>query len=350
MKPLFIPDPRAVWLNLSTHAEVVYLEQHLDKIDWRLLSMNPNAIPLIEPDLERFDWYFLSKNPSIISLLRKPEWFRRFEPHLNWQGLCLNPNAVPFLENHLDKIHWDVLSKNPHAMSLLEKHPDKIEWTNLSRNPGAIKLLTENPDKVIGHALCWNPSPETIPLLRTRIETERMNWSGISQHPNALELLEKYPEKIDWFFASYNTKISLLEKNIDKVEWVYVCMNREITHQVIQFLEKHVDKLCARCWSLLSGHPVAVPLLEKYPEHIDWESLSQNPAAVHLLEPDKIDWSELSMNPKAMHLLFHLDTERMKINNAPFTEELMAYVFEPARLMRLSCQYEVDFRDYLQMY
>ena len=349
MKPLFIPDPRAVWNILSTHAEVVYLEQHPDKIDWRLLSMNPNAIPLVKED--GFDWYFLSKNPSIVSLLRKPEWFRRFEKHLNWQGLCLNPNAVPFLENHLDKIDWDVLSKNPHAMSLLEKHLDKIEWTNLSRNPGAIKLLTENPDKVIGHALCWNPSPEAIPLLSTRIETERMNWSGISQHPNATALLEKYPEKIRWLFASYNPSlIPLLEKNIDKVEWVYVCMNREITHQGIQFLEKHVDKLCSKCWSLLSGHPNAVPLLEKYPEHIDWKSLSQNPAAVHLLEPDKIAWSELSSNPKAMHLLFHLDTERMKQENATFTEELMAYVFEPARLMRLSGQYEVDFRDYLQMY
>ena len=108
--------------------------------------------------------------------------------------------------------------------------------------------------------------------------------------------------------------------------------------------------LCSICWSSLSGYPVAVPLLEKYPEHIDWASLSQNPAAIHLLEPEKIVWSELSMNPKAMHLLFHLDMERMKINNAPFTEELMAYVFQPERLMRLSSHYEVDFRDYLRVY
>ena len=250
----------------------------------------------------------------------------------------------------MDKIDWDVLSKNPHAMSLLEKHLDKIEWTNLSRNHGAIRLLTENPDKVIGHALSWNPSPDVLPLF-ARIETETMNWSGISQHPNALELLEKYPEKIRWLFASYNPSlIPLLEKNIDQVEWVCVCRNREITHQGIQFLEKHVDKLCSRCWSLLSGHPVAVPLLEKYPEHIDWERLSQNPAAVHLLEPDKIDWSELSTNPKAMHLLFHLDTERMKINNQAFHDELVEYVLHPDRMMRLCSQYEVEFRDYLRVY
>lgn len=177
-----------------------------------------------------------------------------------------------------------------------------------------------------------------------------MNWSGISQHPNALELLEKYPEKIDWFFASYANLIPLLEKNMDKVEWVCVCRNHDITHQGIRFLEKHVDKLCAKCWSSLSGHPVAVPLLEKYPEHIHWVSLSQNPAAVHLLEPDKTDWSELSSNPKAMHLLFHLDTERMKQENATFTEELMAYVFQPERLMRLSCQYDMDLRSYVNMY
>jgi hypothetical protein len=126
----------------------------------------------------------------------------------------------------------------------------------------------------------------------------------------------------------------------------------EITVEVVAFLEKHVYKLCKQCWHLLSERPVAVPLLEKYPEYIDWVRLSRNPAAIHLLErhPEKIDWNQLSTNPNALHLLFSIDHKNMKENNKTFRDELLSYVFEPERLIRLSEQYSVDFRVYLQMY
>jgi hypothetical protein len=49
-------------------------------------------------------------------------------------------------------------------------------------------------------------------------------------------------------------------------------------------------------------------------------------------------------------LLFPLDLERMKEANEAFRVELISYVFEPERLLRLSQQFQVDFRVYLQMY
>ena len=58
-------------------------------------------------------------------------------------------------------------------------------------------------------------------------------------------------------------------------------------------------------WDELSSNPAAIHLLEKYPEKIDWFWLSRNPAAIHLLEkyPEKLDWGWLSTNPAAIHLL-----------------------------------------------
>jgi hypothetical protein len=49
----------------------------------------------------------------------------------------------------------------------------------------------------------------------------------------------------------------------------------------------------------------AIHILEKYPEKIKWERMSENPNAIHILEshPDKIHWYSLSENPNAMHLL-----------------------------------------------
>jgi hypothetical protein len=117
-------------------------------------------------------------------------------------------------------------------------------------------------------------------------------------------------------------------------------------------LEKHVEKLSYNCWIVLSSDPLAIDLLKKHQDKIIWEELSRNPAAIALLEqhPENIHWSSLSANPNAAHLLFKLDHVRMREQNESFKEELMAYVFEPCRLMRLSRQFGIDFRIYLQIY
>ena len=92
--------------------------------------------------------------------------------------------------------------------------------------------------------------------------------------------------------------------------------------------------------------------MEKYLDKIVWEELSRNPKAIHLLEqyPENISWSNLSANRNAAHLLFKLDHVRMRIENEGFKEELMAFVFDPGRLMRLSKHFGVDFRIYLSLY
>lgn len=79
-------------------------------------------------------------------------------------------------------------------------------------------------------------------------------------------------------------------------------------------------------WSLLSGNPQAIPLLEKHPEKIDWNRLSGNENGIWLIQkyldqkiPQRnpleetypqdfrksaeIDWYKLSKNPNAIPLL-----------------------------------------------
>ena len=117
-------------------------------------------------------------------------------------------------------------------------------------------------------------------------------------------------------------------------------------------MEKNPDKID---WELLSGNPAAIHLLEKKPDKIDWEELSGNPAAIHLLEkkPDKIDWGELSENPAANILLeknqdkldlgllfsnatiFELDQHAMRTQMQPLAEELIAAVLHPRRVGRI---------------
>lgn len=59
---------------------------------------------------------------------------------INWNYLSMNSEAIDLLEQNLDKINW-YLSGNPNAIYLLSQNLDKIDWIHLSGNPNAIYLL-----------------------------------------------------------------------------------------------------------------------------------------------------------------------------------------------------------------
>ena len=96
VKPVYIIDLRVDWRLLSENPNAIHLlEQNLDKVDWYWLSYNPNAIHLLEQNVDKICWHLLSQNP--------------------------NPNAMHLLEQNLNKVNWRALSKNPNAMHLLAK-------------------------------------------------------------------------------------------------------------------------------------------------------------------------------------------------------------------------------------
>ena len=60
--------------------------------------------------------------------------------NLDWLYLSLNPNAIDLLEKNQDKIDWSYLSENPNAIHLLEKNFNKIDWIFLSLNPKIFEI------------------------------------------------------------------------------------------------------------------------------------------------------------------------------------------------------------------
>jgi len=69
---------------------------------------------LVKPKMKLLDWIILSK--------------------LNWYILSKNPNAINLLQKNKRKIYWSFLSDNPNpnAIHLLEQNIDKIDWIFLS--------------------------------------------------------------------------------------------------------------------------------------------------------------------------------------------------------------------------
>jgi hypothetical protein len=60
---------------------------------------------------------------------------RKNPDKINWKWLSGNPNAIHLLEQNLNKIHWGLLSENPNAIHLLQQNPDKNCRYSLSHNP-----------------------------------------------------------------------------------------------------------------------------------------------------------------------------------------------------------------------
>ena len=104
--------------------------------------------------LNKLNWKYLSENPNAIDLLKANKH------KIVWEILSSNPTAIELLKANRNKINWDLLSKNtnPKAIEMLKANREKINWDYLSSNPNAIELLKDNPKKINWEKLCENPS------------------------------------------------------------------------------------------------------------------------------------------------------------------------------------------------
>ena len=135
-----------------------------------------------------------------------------------------------------------------------------------------------------------------------------------------------------------------MEQNQDKIDWYQLSRNPNAIH----LLEQNPDKID---WDILSENPNAIHFLEKNPDKINWRRLSSNPNAIYLLEknPDKINWDRLPINPNAFHLLASLNHKKMKEQCKPFSEELVSYVFNPTRVIRIADAFKLELDEYLDL-
>ena len=335
----------------------------VEKIDWRGLCQNPNAINMIEERIifdktltkeeynDRYNirfhrlgrdfadktihWPSLSINKNAIKLINEriiaedsltlQEYETLgFANRLDWTGIALNEDydAMKLLNKKRSKINWTLLSINKNAMELfiLPKYneeklidPDilfnimhyenkKPDLSQLSRNEGSIKIIKE-------HLLF----EDTIPLeIYNDLDSSNIiDWGGLAANPKAISIITKFIEK----YIQY--------EDIDDEE-----------HPYYRYA-KHFDDI----WRNLSKNPndAAIKYLnEKYPEKINWRAFSGNPKAIRYLNDpinyERIDWSKLSKNTAAIDLLKEnierIDWYYISCNTNPEAMELIRVKFE----------------------
>jgi hypothetical protein len=297
----------------------------LEKLDFRFLSSNPNAMELLLENPEKINWSRLSSNPSAIQLLEKNkneiDWFRLCDnpeaiPLMNrllndsscdfskighikyfyseWVLLSQNQNAISILERYLDKINWYWLSTNPSAIHLLEKNMDHIEWSQLNKNPHprAVELLEKKPEKIIWHILSTNPS--ALKLLEKN--PDKIVWNMLAQNPNAIPLLEKHLFGDHILTTDNEIKLSglSLNPNSDMVPLFYKYLHEDF-HHIDSMEEKYKRITRETLLNLVNNkkNPNAITIIEEYVYllgidflesrivneslHEFWELLSENP-------------------------------------------------------------------------
>jgi hypothetical protein len=332
-----------------------------DTLDFSNLCRNPCAISFLsEPhNFYKINWNILSGNPNAIQLINNA--LEQYPEKINWSQLSGNPGAISLLERHIDKIDWLMLSGNPGAISLLERHIDKIDWYRLSGNPSAIALLEQYPDKI--------------------------NWVTLSKNPEAIHLisnaLEHHPEKINWHFLSMNYKaIHLIEKELEKpsetpsewgksnkIDWGWLAENPNAIHLIRKKWEQTTDHtILLMIYSRVCKNPNLRQLLKEMPginidielfmlenaRECDFWGLFTNPNAIHLIceimQREKINRGgmeseamiPISSNPS----IFTYDYDKMRARCLIFKEDIIKNRFHPKNIHKFTSWGYEDFSDF----
>jgi len=325
-------NPRAVYLIewLLTQENNLLIKYET----WQSLSANPNAIHILEKYYNKIDLESLALNPNGMPLLEK-----HMPIHGKWVWVELSKNsssdAIRFLEQHLDKADPRRLSSNPNAVHILEQHLNLVCWKSLAGNPNAIRLIEENLDRV-DHL------------------TEReqyVYWGYLSKNPNAIHLLQKHPNKINWAWMASNPApeaLRMVEQRLKE------------THDIGLKITNHNNNTDDGFWTQLSTNPLAIHLLEKYKDNVDWLVAAKNPNASHLLidllrgvqfigKNSAFFWKMLGQNHRVKQIMYTLDVDAMKLQCRSFAQELLAYTLQPARLLRICDAYGLDLEEYVDL-
>ncbi len=133
--------------NMIMNRLIFYLDGGFDLHETVELSINPNAISILEKKLNKVDWYKLSENPSAMHLIEK------YINKVNKTTLFANPAAVFMLENNLREMNYEMIASNPSMMHIIRDNYTKIisgRYTHalnaVMKNSASIKFLSTQFD------------------------------------------------------------------------------------------------------------------------------------------------------------------------------------------------------------
>ncbi len=254
------------------------IECNPEKSEWRYLSQHQDALYLLEKNPDKIGWYSLVNYEWAYFLSKK--YPAKYDSKFLNKSLYSFSYAIKYIE---DKIKYNI---------------EEVHWENVSRNSATIHILKEHKDKIVWSYLAMNSNPEVTDLIKDEIENilnnpkddkYRMFWYcfvGNDRNPRAKEIFLEYIDRI----KDPNMKRIVERKDKEFLPYFEKKIKEHIENKGINVMDTNDFDLMR-----LSSNPVAVDLLLKYKQIINWNyfSLNPNPKAIEYLKnnPEKINWS-----------------------------------------------------------
>ena len=239
-------NPNVIKL-LQKQIKVGFTDNDSEESVWFSLSQNPNTMEILKDNPDKIIWCELSKNsnPDAIELLKnrityesnlsREEYYDlEGRNRINWKGLSANPNAIDLLKENPEQINFNYLSANPKAIDLLKEQikyentldvkeykalENKINWEGLSANPNAIDLLKERIEyEKYNHSKDSSDSKDST----DHSYINRINWKELSANPNAIDLIKERINYENTLDVRYYRKLK------NKINWNQLSSNPSI--------------------------------------------------------------------------------------------------------------------------
>jgi len=240
---------------LCSNKNIVYffkkydiLKKYVSKIDWEVLCMNRNAIPIIDDIILCYEKYIYTMDINI----KFPLLFL----YIKWDYLSLNENAVHILEKYTHKINFENLSLNRNAMHLIQKYIYKIDMRKLSANESAIEFFKKNPKNIVWEIFSSNR--KGIPLFKENAEKVHWNKALLIKDPEIIDIVGTYVEKIQKAFITDNSHVLKEVKRM--LNWTILSKNPYIFELDCKAMAEKFEPLSKELNDYLCNRPHLLPM------------------------------------------------------------------------------------------
>lgn len=310
-------------------SELLYFEDvHQELIDYAMDFIRTTKNP------KMLTCYFTNENHHLL-----------IDTYINAVPIFLNPNNFLNVNEFVDEFHdfWCIVSRlrNQKMMEIIDENMEYIMevipyegapllWSRLSPNPFAIPLIEKYPEYVDFERVLWNPNKEIIPFLMKNFG--KINWDYFKQ---------------GWKIDEITGNVMLKRKNSFHMvpnifpEWL---IDFESEKSAIIPCHIYDSFIPLRNFKYLHENGCEHPVMKCHLNLQSFDFLKNNLELICF--DDIVEKNYESYVIRA--LLYKLDQEEMKKQNAPFLEELSAYVFHPERISRFAEYYNIDFFQYIQ--
>ena len=107
---------------------------------------------------------------------------------IDWKHLSKNPNAIELLKENKNKINWSFLSKNQNALDLLKENQKNICRFNFSKNPN---IFTYNYKSMKKNMKNSGIVEELMSYIFHPRNMEKWKDWGFTEHQEMLEFINK---------------------------------------------------------------------------------------------------------------------------------------------------------------